>query len=270
MPKYTVKNTHTHVADIERHWEQYWQTKATASDWDVMSQIVYDVLRRIVPGVRDLRFVELGCGTGRISTRLRKEGADAWGMDISRSAVQLSSAFMKRHADTSSRVVQGSILALPFKNGTFDVAWNAGVIEHFQTHEIRQAIDEMGRITGDTGWIILMSPYKYSLLYRLGKSLAQWLGRWPYGFEDDFRSFDAFAPDGFRIEREWSQGFLVLLPECLHLIGPEDLVFRARQRLLAALVGKRRHFWWALDRLCCRLFGGYLLISVFRKRPQNA
>lgn len=92
--------------------------------------ITRDRTRRLLGGamdVRGLNVLEAGCGSGRFTEILLDEGAIVH-------AVDLSSAVEANHANCSGRgnhlVAQASILRLPFAEGSFDLVFCVGVVQH--------------------------------------------------------------------------------------------------------------------------------------------
>ena len=61
------------------------------------------------------------------------------------------------------KYIQGNIFQLPFKENSFDVVWNQGVLEHFTEPE--KAIKEMYRVTKPNGIVAILVPYRYSPLH---------------------------------------------------------------------------------------------------------
>lgn len=76
-----------------------------------------------------MRILDAGCGLGGACRMLAEEyGCDVTGIDITgdyiRTAQQLSTLTGLQHA---TRFVQGSVLALPFNNNSFDIVWTQHV-----------------------------------------------------------------------------------------------------------------------------------------------
>lgn len=71
---------------------------------------------RQVGGLGGLRVLDLACGTGRHTEGLRREGAIAFGVDLSRTL--LARSRVRRH------VAAGDMRRLPFADGSFDLVLN--------------------------------------------------------------------------------------------------------------------------------------------------
>jgi SAM-dependent methyltransferase len=102
-----------------------------------------------VPG-RKLRVLDAGCGTGGLLANLETH---AWrvGLEISSHGIRL--------ARTRGRatLVQGSVSALPFADGTFDAVVSIDVLCHARVDE-RKAIEEAARVLRPGGRLLVQVP----------------------------------------------------------------------------------------------------------------
>ena len=254
----------THNDDVFELWAAYWQAQlAQTPPWDFMCETIWRALHEALAehGVEPQRLLEAGCGTGRVSHRLTAEGFEAHLVDITLEAIRLSRSLLGE--DAHGLFVRGSCFRMPYATGAFDVAWNEGVLEHFRGDDQRQFLAEMLRVLRPGGVAVTMNPYARSWLYRLGKAMLEAIGRWPYGPEYPVRSLAGMA-EGAELCGEHSIGFLVLVSELLSRL----LIVRGGRRLVhrcCVWAYRFRAVRW-LDRLLARFVGGYLLVSVFRKR----
>ncbi len=101
------------------------------------------------------RILEVGCGTGAITTLLHKETRQRiYGVDINREFLRLAAA-----NDLQTRFSAGNGLSLPFASGCFDLA-----VCHFFLLWITQpdwAIAEMARVTRPGGWVLAFAEPDY-------------------------------------------------------------------------------------------------------------
>jgi len=67
-------------------WENFWQRRQAWAKWDEVSQAQYDALKALFPEPASLRVLEADSGTGRVSLRLAKEGAQVTLLDLSEEA----------------------------------------------------------------------------------------------------------------------------------------------------------------------------------------
>jgi malonyl-CoA O-methyltransferase len=106
------------------------------------------IVWRAIGNPRDLRALDLGCGTGRHALWLASHGADVTALDFS--AGMLHEAARKPGAD-SVRFQQHDLhLPLPFSDGEFDLVVSGLVLEHLRTldgffAEARRVLRPRGR-----------------------------------------------------------------------------------------------------------------------------
>lgn len=105
------------------------------------------------------KVLDLGCGGGRNTEMLVKMGFDAHGVDSSTAMVQatrerLANFFSSREAAT--RIIQGSMLNLPYPADSFDLIVSTGVYHQARSErDYTQAISESSRVLKKGGWIVL-------------------------------------------------------------------------------------------------------------------
>ena len=117
-----------------------------------------------------MHLLELGCGTGNLTSKLRADHITA--VDISGSALQL----YQKNNPTAFAVKHASILDLPFSSGSFDGVYNLGVLEHFTVAEIRDILVELNRVLKPGGRLLLFWPHARATSVAVLKA-AHWLAR---------------------------------------------------------------------------------------------
>lgn len=238
----------------EGTWDRLWRRTGPVPDWDDQCQLMLDGLTAVLPGpVGGLSILEAGAGTGRVTARLAAMGAETAILDTSETALAIARRVFERVAGRPGRFIQGSIFALPCPDRSFDLVWNAGLLEHFTPDEKRLALREMLRATRPGGTVVSMNPYARALAYRIGKWVKERSGTWPYGYERPVASLRGYAPEGSTVEECVIGGAYQL--RFLPLIGRSAQRAAARVPAPLALWARR----WA---------GGYLLVSVLRQAPQ--
>ena len=131
--------------------QRYWQR--------ARHRIILDFLRASAPAAGS-RVLDVGCGSSRIIQDL----PEAIGLDILLPKLRVL-------RDRHSRLVQGSIFALPFPDGAFDAVICSEVIEHVP--DTPPLFEEMTRVLRPGGTLILGTP-------DYGRRLW-WILEWLYG-----------------------------------------------------------------------------------------
>lgn len=87
------------------------------------------------------RILDVGCGRGELVHEMLKCAANAYGLDISASAVELCRKM------SPTRFVEGSVLSLPFRDNEFDTIVSTFCLEYLLEDDIGPALTELYRVT---------------------------------------------------------------------------------------------------------------------------
>jgi ubiquinone/menaquinone biosynthesis C-methylase UbiE/uncharacterized protein YbaR (Trm112 family) len=110
-------------------------------------------------------FLEIGCGSAKLSYLLAKKGIRTVGLDFSLNALRLAKELFRRGGATGFFVC-GNILQMPFKDNAFLLSYGGGVLEHVR--ETQKAVNEVYRITARRGVTVNTIPYlSLSVIYRM-------------------------------------------------------------------------------------------------------
>jgi ubiquinone/menaquinone biosynthesis C-methylase UbiE len=100
------------------------------------------------------KVIDCGCGRGAYVLAMLDLGLDAWGIEVNRDKV---TEFKQKHPTASrERVSLGSIQAMHFANGSFDIALLNEVIEHVP--DDTTALSEINRVLRQHGTLIIFAP----------------------------------------------------------------------------------------------------------------
>jgi SAM-dependent methyltransferase len=140
--------------------------------------------------VRGRRVVEVGCGAAAAARWLAREGADVVGVDLS--------AGMLRHArETNAKtlavpLVQADAMALPFPDGTFDIACTAfGAVPFVDDSEL--VMREVHRVLRPGGRWVFAVTHPMRWIFRDDPGVAGLTAEYPYF---DRRPYVEFDGDG--------------------------------------------------------------------------
>ncbi len=252
-------------------WENVYRVNIQSGGWSYLSRVITRTLNQETNGVRNKRLVEPGSGSGLNSLRLAKIGARVALLDLSFNALsRAKNLFMEQKQDAD--FIQGTIFEIPLKNGTFDVVWNAGVIEHWVGDKQVECLREMIRLCRpDGGKVITLNPYSNSILHMAGKRALMKVGKYHYTDEVNIKSLEdqVIKASGRLIKAEYSIGFFVLFAGLfLQLTSfPLGKLFLIPFWLLNGIftlldMSFLGEFVYHIDKLLSKRFGGYLLVSV--------
>ncbi|MEP0822585.1 MAG: class I SAM-dependent methyltransferase [Ignavibacterium sp.] len=164
-------------------WESFWEDKQEVAE--VYSNA--DRILRSLKGVTRLeraRVLEIGAGTGRDSFPLAEAGADVYQLDYSDNSLQI----LKRLAELRSlptKVIGGDAFHLPFRDGTFDIVFHQGLLEHFRKPFAELLLKENIRVLRKGGLLLVDVPQRYHL-YTVAKHILIAADKWFAGWERSF------------------------------------------------------------------------------------
>jgi SAM-dependent methyltransferase len=133
------------IAQLEDHHWWYLGMRAAAGAW--LNQGVAPALRGTA---RPARLLDAGCGTGGGLRWLARYGVPV-GLDFHPAAV----AYAHRSVP---RVARGSVMALPFAAGCFDLVTAFEVLYHAAVPDDVAALREFARVLRPGGWLLLRLP----------------------------------------------------------------------------------------------------------------
>lgn len=134
------------------------------------------------------RYLDVSCGRGELVHDAQKQGINAFGLDLSESALHLG-----RRQLGARQLVTGNAQTLPYAGETFDVISNIGSLEHYV--DMPQAIREMQRVLKPGGRAVVLLPNTFSLFPNIWIALRQ--GR---------TSIDPYQPiQRYAARREWQE-----------------------------------------------------------------
>jgi dolichol-phosphate mannosyltransferase len=149
-----------------QNWNEYWDAKSAKATavYDAIATVYRNAVmkRRLEATLRKefpagARLLHAGCGSGQVDAGLH-EHAKITAIDIAPSAL----AMYRRHNPRAEAVRHASIFDLPFPSGTFDGAYNLGVVEHFQPDELIRAFGEVARVLKPRGKLVVFWPHAYA------------------------------------------------------------------------------------------------------------
>jgi SAM-dependent methyltransferase/uncharacterized protein YbaR (Trm112 family) len=124
---------------------------------------------RLPPG-DGRRLLDVGCNWGRWSNAAARLGYQVVGIDPSLGSVMAARRVAKTLGHDIAFVC-GDARSLPFPDGTFDIVYSNGVLQHFSRENARRAVSEIGRVTRPGGASLVQMAAKWGIrgLYHQAK-----------------------------------------------------------------------------------------------------
>jgi len=187
--------------------------------------------------------LEAGSGYGMTSVLLGAGVEKRVLLDLEPVALATAARLFAEKGESGEFVV-GDLLSMGFKEGAFDLVFNAGVLEHFDFSMRCQALCEMYRVVRPGGRVLVAVPNHFSHPYRYSYHYRKKRGRWPY--PDELPIYDL---------REEIQAAGLQLTQQRETVAKETAYFFLK-----------RHQRW-LFKLAARLypFEGYLTVLTLTR-----
>jgi SAM-dependent methyltransferase len=168
------------VSTLE-HWESYWRGHANLEQtYSTGGRLAREILRD--GAVAGRRVLEVGAGSGRDTLALARAGAAAVVLDYSPASLGLVQR-QARAQGVPVHLVRADALAMPFRQGAFDVVFHQGLLEHFR--DPRPLLAENARVTARGGRVIVDVPQTLHL-YTAMKQVLIAMNAWFAGWETQF------------------------------------------------------------------------------------
>lgn len=100
------------------------------------------------------KVLDLGCGIGRHIIFSNAMQTDAYGVDLSESALKFAIDWAKKEGiiDAKDRILQADITKMPFKNDFFDFIISHGVLDSMSENNCKNSIAETCRVLKPGGY----------------------------------------------------------------------------------------------------------------------
>jgi len=109
-----------------------------------------NALRPYIQESAGLKVLDAGAGTGRLSVKLYKAGANVTALDISPEML----ALLKRK-EPQVKCIEGDMEKMPFADGEFDRVFSSLAIVHLK--DVEPFLDECYRVLKDGGILVLLN-----------------------------------------------------------------------------------------------------------------
>ncbi|HEY2955305.1 MAG TPA: class I SAM-dependent methyltransferase [Candidatus Eisenbacteria bacterium] len=219
------------------HWESYWLGHANLEQtYSTGGRLAREILSE--GPVEGRRVLEVGAGSGRDTLALAARGARAVVLDYSPAALALVQG-QARAQGLEVTLVRADALAMPFREGTFDVVFHQGLLEHFR--DPRPLLREGARIAKRGGRVVVDVPQTFHL-YTVMKRILIALDRWFAGWERQFTPAELeglVRASGLTVRRTYGEW---MVPGLAYRVAREVLKRTTRIALPLEPRGPR---WWS-------------------------
>lgn len=154
-----------------------------------------NLILEIAGDISGKKVLDAGCGDGRFSAELTKQGADVTGVDLSEKALNFAKIFL-----SNGNFLQAGIESLPFPDKIFDFIFFIETLEHIPPENIPAVIAELKRVLKDDGTVLISTP---SMLIPKSPKHYQ-------HFTIESLN-DVFSKNGFSVERIWGNDRISLI-----------------------------------------------------------
>jgi ubiquinone/menaquinone biosynthesis C-methylase UbiE len=180
---------------MQQHlWEPEapWIEMAELGLYPPKEEVLMPAVRALLPSTfKGRRVVDCGCGTGIIGEMAKERGALVTGIDIS--------AAMVSKANERIEAVVGDVSALPFADGSFDIAFSFMTL--MLAEDLNAAIKEMHRVLAPAGELYFAFVHPSADVWdRATGAHAPDLSRY---LEIEMRDWVFHLRDGKRFEAEY-------------------------------------------------------------------
>lgn len=101
------------------------------------------------------RVLDLGCGSGRHTVYLAKNGFKVYGIDIAEEGIKITKEWLKKEKLQANLKIGSIYKRLPYQDNFFDAVISTHTIHHARIKTIRKAIREIERVLKPKGLIFI-------------------------------------------------------------------------------------------------------------------
>lgn len=166
---------------------EVWDEVAKTYDLEIseaelnLAQEINKIIKEISESKKEIKLIELGSGSGHLSAVFAREGYDVTLLDFSTSALAVAKKTFEL-LNLEGDFIHGDLLDYSFSNDQiYDIAWNSGVMEHFDENSLSNALKVINNINAK--YYIFIVPNAGSIPYILFRYKTMASGEWIWGKE---------------------------------------------------------------------------------------
>lgn len=135
---------------MSEYQEYLWEESKTDAH-----RYLYPVLKKVIHKYKNKKILDVGCGSGYIANRLINEGFDVYGVDASKSGIEIAKRINRSRFFLHD--INGHHLPDVLKSTKFDVIISTEVIEHLYAPRLYMKLVKSILPVG--GILVLSTPY---------------------------------------------------------------------------------------------------------------
>ncbi len=140
-------------------WDPVWEDIYASREWGKYppEELIRFIARTFyaVPDHKDIRILDLGCGSGAATWYVAREGFSAFGIDGSPSAISRARERFNQDGLSGTFTV-GDMVALPYPSGFFDAVIDICAIQHNTLNHAHSILQEVLRVLKPGGKLFSM------------------------------------------------------------------------------------------------------------------
>ncbi len=141
--------------------------------------VIFELVE-IQPGTRVL---DIGCGRGEVAIHSALRGALVWGIDYSKTSVQIAAQAINVFPSMEVRqkiiIVQGNAINISLSTESIDQAFMFDVVEHLTPSELKLVLDEVCRVLKPKGSLLIHTMpnlWYYRVGYPIFRTIQKFRG----------------------------------------------------------------------------------------------
>ena len=132
---------------------------------DTLNYFLTAYRQSITGNPKDVKLLDVGCGNGNSMWLALAIGLDAYGVDISESAVKRTKEFLKNVGHPEAKVQVSDMAKLPYEDNFFNVVIDICSLQHNPAEARQEIVKEINRV--------LVQDGHYFLVYRSRESYLE-------------------------------------------------------------------------------------------------
>lgn len=189
-----VNQKHTSKVETWDYVAETYLEEITDSEEEIADTLI-SIIQCLCNQSENISAIELGSGSGHLSTLFAKQGIDVTLLDFSPKSLDFAKKMFSKHSVQGNYICQDLFdLHIDKK---YDIVWNCGVLEHFNDGELDEIIRNLKTI--QTRYFIFIVPNAISIPYLLYRHQMDSTDSWIWGREflrTDY--INRFKQEGFK------------------------------------------------------------------------